>query len=284
MVLVLGVLAPWIPGDRAAGQSWTTIQAQDRSFIAQIPTDWTVTSAVFQNFTARSPRGEILTVASDDVLADAQSLQNSRTACQQYGTGCQFRFWAPPLAPLDVVRLLFPQYSPSMQSTQILTVWPLNVAGFQGALVRYKFLEQGTLMEGFADTFTVPGVATPQLRYWSFVTATAAGPRQIFRRNVSFYARILDSLQYSPEALKKIARAPLELGEALREIDRKFGQQWNHTLAGQARFPNGATVPWDDLIPGFDSYTCGTQGLEVIQVPHNFPKPRVDCVGPVNPS
>ncbi len=34
MILVLGVLAPWVSGDHAAGQGWTAIQAQDRSFVA----------------------------------------------------------------------------------------------------------------------------------------------------------------------------------------------------------------------------------------------------------
>ena len=199
-ITVLGVL---FTSAAAHGQG-QPINARDGSFDAQIPLGWAATSAVFQNFTATSPRGEVITVGSDDVLADAQSLQNAMTACQQYGTGCQFQYWKPRLAPIDIVRVLFPHYSPSMQHVHIVGVWPLNVAGFLGALVRYKFLVDGTSKEGFAEVFSLPGVATQQLRYWSFVAETAAGPRETFRRSLPLYARVLDSLHYNQQALNKI--------------------------------------------------------------------------------
>ncbi len=277
-VLAGGSLAPWFPSDRASGQGWKPIQAQDNTFVGQIPSDWTATSTVFQNFTASNPRtGEAVTVGSDDVLADEQSLRNAMNVCQQSGLYCQFRYWSPRLTPYGIVLVLFPRYNSSMQSVRILGVWPLNVAGFPGALVRYKYTVQGAPMEGFSEVFSLPGVALSQigLTYWNFVAANAAGPRQIFRRNLPLYANILQSLRYNPKALQKIGQAPLRLGEDLREIDRQFGRQWWPTLGGDVPYATSdgrkGTVPRDELPPNRDSwdfYICPPFGF-VVHVPKN---------------
>lgn len=271
-------------------QGLRQIVAQDRSFVVQIPPDWSVAAAVMQNFTARGPRGEQVTVGTDDVLADAQSLDNARTICRQYGASCQYRYWASPLAPMDVVRVLFPQYSPSMGGVRVLGVWPVNVAGFRGGLVWYAFVTQGAANEGFAEVFVLPGLAAPQLRYWNFVAATATGPRQVFRRNLALYAAILESFRYSSQALRQVAQAPLKLGEDLRAIDREFGSKWWGPLGGQARYPcpdcagGQGTKPWDELPPdraNYDFYTCGTA---LVSVPRGTGAPGPGCRGPVSVS
>ncbi len=272
----------WFSTCYAQDAAWQHIVAQDKSFEVKIPPDWGIESAVLRWFSARSPspRGESVGLVALDVFADPQSMANAVNLCARLGCDAGLQVWSPPLAPVDVVRVLYPRVVQGVSEMRILAVWNITLAGFQGNVVWYRYMRQGDRIEGFAQIFTLPGVNTPDLRYWSTVVSVAEGPRQYFRRNLGLYARILQTLHYSPQALASYARAPFEFANQMMEIDRGFGKKWLPALGGQVPFPDPSApsgvcmISRDDLPPDlrqFHYYVCGP--CDIRAVPYGNPAP-----------
>ncbi len=223
------------------------VRAQDGSFTIKIPSDWTVMDANFNSFQASSPQGEKVFFGGTEVIADAQSYQQARAAMQQSAIPLSVlpevqRMLAqpvsPPLPPVDVIRLYLPALGAGLfQEMRILgSMDPgsgqtsTNIPGVRAALVYYRYTlmpQQGNdflrsrLPRALVNQSRVPMAAEALVvtiepddngifNSWTIIAVGGEGPPQFFRRNIGLYWRILGSIRYDPEVMRRIREEPMK--------------------------------------------------------------------------
>ncbi len=82
--------------------------AKDQSFTSLIPFDWQVQVANLQHFLLTSPQNEKVWVDMWEVPMDAQSLARMSQANPLANAR---QIYSPPLAPIDVLKQLYPRFA-----------------------------------------------------------------------------------------------------------------------------------------------------------------------------
>jgi hypothetical protein len=254
--------------------------AQDQSFTGLVPFNWKIQSATQRHFLVTNLQNEKVWVDVWDVPMDAQSLANIG---QLNPLSTSLRIYSPPLAPVDVLKQLYPPFAQgAVQNLNVLmgkTV-PASV-GMQAGVFDYRYLLHGqTRYEGEMLIITVPPTHSPYVNYWSLITCGGEAPAEIFQQNKALYAVILGSLKYNQQVLSQNAREPFdrmwendpEYRKRMDDFLESLGTGYpfeesngaRHTIYGPSPLPIG---------PGERPWYCGYNDYRISGL-----KPDFGCV------
>ncbi len=170
------------------------------------------------------------------------------------------RSFAPPLAPVDVIRTLYPQVAGgAIQNMRILgsrelvsqgqlgaalvhyqyTLLPHQDPAFQSTLNPALLTQNQILMEGVALIMTFPPLINsflPAMNQWDGASWSAEAPQSLFVRNIGIYAKIFDTYQVDFMALKDVSRQEAESWKKLNDTTREIGNNFLLSAAGQAEW------------------------------------------------
>ena len=214
--------------------------AQDKSFTGLIPFDWQVQAASLRHFLLTSGHNEKVWVDVWDVPMDAQSLA---VTSQLNPLSNAKQIYSPPLAPIDVLRQLYPRFAQG--TVQNLSVLKSNTVpapgGMQEGVFDYGYLYQGQRerpYKGEMLILTLPPTHTPFVNYWNIITLGGEGPAEFFQKNKALYVCVLNHLKYNQPVLNQSAREPFgrmwendpEYNKRMDDLITSLGQGDEHTF------------------------------------------------------
>jgi hypothetical protein len=258
--------------------------AKDQSFTGLIPFGWQVQVANLQHFLLTSLQNEKVWVDVWEVPMDAQSLARMSQADPLANAG---QIYSPPLAPIDVLKQLYPRFAQG--TVQNLSVLPKSntvsaPSGVQAGVFDYRYLYQGQFpYEGEMLITTLPPTHLPLVNYWNIITLGGEGPAEFFRKNKALYVCVLDHLKYNQPVLNQAAREPFdrmwendpEYNKRMDDLITSLGQGDEHTFEE----PNGARHTIYGPLPGPEEkyWWCGGN---IYRIGRRSYKPDVGC-GPL---
>jgi hypothetical protein len=286
------------------------INAADGSFVAKLPQDWSVSSAVRESFRASSPEGDAVFDTFATVAADQQSLQNftNQTGGNLARIGV-LPIASQPLDPVAIVSDLSPRLAPQIRNLRVVTGTRLTASqnadaalGVVAALVHYTYTllpgqvaagarsdyapallaQQQVAMEGEILVYEFPLTNALLYNYWQFLVIGNEAPASRFQQDLALEVGIQQSLTYRQPPSQQMDRSP---GQALRDSVNALNQtndswlnSWQHVtdaLGGQFPFVdprNGTsgTIPIDSMPRMGTLWFCGNQSA---------PIPRLDSPG-----
>ena len=211
--------------------------AHDRSFRGFIPFDWQVQVASLQHFLLTGGHNEKVWVDVWDVPMDAQSLA---VTSQLNPLSNAKQIYSPPLAPIDVLKQLYPRFAQEVQNLSVLGSKTVPASGgVQEGVFDYRYLYQGQLpYEGEMLILTLPPTHTRFVNYWNLITLGGEGPAEFFRKNKALYVFVLDHLKYNQPILNQSAREPFgrmwendpEYNKRMDDLITSLGQGDEHTF------------------------------------------------------
>jgi len=278
--------------------TFRVVQTADRVVTVAIPSDWAA-SGTFERFVAFSTRGESFGSGRAEVWPDEQALRRGLavlppTLMSPQELALVSRSVAPPLVPLDVIRLLYPQLAGgAIQSMHVLDTRPLfSQRQLGAALIHYRYtllphrdsafqsllppaLQAQTQvpMEGAALIMTFPLAFDPALvanfpdlavaNVWSYVYRLAEAPDALFIKNVATYAKIFATYRVDLQALNENYRQQQQVFEQMNEQTQETGRQWILTLGNEGEYnshehPEPRITERKTCSGGTELYICGS--------------------------
>jgi hypothetical protein len=281
--------------------SFRTVQTQDRIVTVSIPADW-LAAGTFDDFKSFSAQdGESFHSGRAEVWPDPQALRlGLRVLAQTLPMPPEqltwvSRFVAPPLAPVDVIRGLYPQLAGgAIQNMRVSDYRVLFSQGQLGVgLIHYQFvllpqrdivfqsmlppvlraqrlvpMEGGALIMTFPLRFNeaivrnYPNLAVGNV--WTFIYRAAEAPQPLFSRNVATYAKIFASYKVDIRALQENYRQQQQVFEQMNQQTRETGYTWWLRLGGlfegvTTNHPEPGVWSWPPGCATTKIYICGNE-------------------------
>lgn len=201
------------------------VEAMDGSFSVELPRGWKVKSAVWTNFSAEGPDGEVVFSKGVNVPATQQSyairmigmrsqLQSGQITQESYLQAS--RMFSAPLPPEKVLTDFVPHVLPHVSGMTILASGDPNRIIYEGMGVglkekvfhyRYTDLNKNYDIEGASQisTASIPGTST--IKSWTFTSTGFEAPETLFKSRSQLYLRIMGTYHERPDAIRQISNS-----------------------------------------------------------------------------
>lgn len=217
-----------------------TVEALDGTFSAKVPRDWTLESATWRSFSAKSSLEESVfnyTVQisgnehthSMQLLGARMMLDAGSITQKQYDAAS--RLVSPPLSPEGVLTVLMPKLNDDVSEITILErsdpqdplLEGMGV-GMKSKCFRYQYLDrkQGP-MEGSALVSTTDPPGYGNFKIWTFTVFGVEAPKTVFedQNRQHRYLAMMNSYQVRPEVIRqRIQEETNRDNEAARAIQQ----------------------------------------------------------------